>query len=35
MLSGILAFLHTLRSKQEYITTACIPKYMHGQNTYD
>ena len=29
MFSWILVFLHALRTKQEYIITACIPKYMY------
>ena len=35
MFSGISVFLHTLSTKQEYIITARIPKYMYDQNTYD
>ena len=35
MFSGILVFLHSLSTKQEYITTERIPKYMYDQNTYD
>ena len=35
MFGGVLVFLHTLSTKQEYITTASIPKSMYNQNSYD
>ena len=35
MFSVTLVFLHTLSTKQEYIITVRIPKYMYDQNTFD